>query len=35
MVLVAAGLLGVAGAGAYIPARRASVLDPISVLRQE
>jgi len=35
MLLVAAGLLGVAAVGAYIPARRASTLDPNAVLRQE
>jgi ABC-type antimicrobial peptide transport system permease subunit len=35
LALVAAGLLGAAAVGAYIPARRASLLDPNSVLRQE
>jgi predicted permease len=35
LVLVAAGLLGAAALGAYIPARRASLLDPNAVLRQE
>jgi putative ABC transport system permease protein len=33
--LVVLGLLGIAGLGAYIPARRASLLDPNVVLRQE
>jgi predicted permease len=33
--LVAVGLLGIAALGAYIPARRASLLDPNVVLRQE
>jgi predicted permease len=35
LALVAAGLLGVAGIGAYLPARRASLVDPNRVLRQE
>ncbi|HTT61945.1 MAG TPA: FtsX-like permease family protein [Bryobacteraceae bacterium] len=35
MLLVAAGLLGAAAVGAYIPARRASLVDPNIVLRQE
>jgi len=32
---VAAGLVLVAAVGAYVPARRASLMDPNSVLRQE
>jgi ABC-type antimicrobial peptide transport system permease subunit len=35
LALVAAGLLGVAGIGAFLPARRASLVDPTRVLRQE
>jgi len=35
LALVAAGLLGAAALGAYIPARRASLVDPNTVLRQE
>jgi ABC-type antimicrobial peptide transport system permease subunit len=35
LALVAAGLLGAAALGAYLPARRASLVDPNSVLRQE
>jgi hypothetical protein len=35
LALVAVGLLGVAGIGAYLPARRASLVDPNRVLRQE
>lgn len=35
LALVAAGLLGAAAVGAYIPARRASLVDPNTVLRQE
>lgn len=35
LALVSAGLLGAAAVGAYIPARRASALDPNRVLRQE
>jgi predicted permease len=35
LALVAAGLLVVAAVGAYIPARRASLVDPNTVLRQE
>jgi predicted permease len=35
LVLVAVALLAAAGFGAYIPARRASLLDPNVVLRQE
>jgi len=35
VALVTVGLVAAAGLGAYAPARRASRLDPISVLRQE
>ncbi len=35
LAAVSAGLLAMAAAGAYLPARRASKLDPITVLRQE
>ena len=35
LALVAAGLLGAAALGAYLPARRASLVDPNIVLRQE
>lgn len=35
LIVVAAGLMGAAALGAYIPARRASRLDPNVVLRQE
>ena len=35
VALVVVGLLGAAALGAFIPARRASLVDPISVLRQE
>lgn len=35
LLLVVAGLLAVAALGAFIPARRASLVDPIEVLRQE
>jgi predicted permease len=35
LALTAAGLLAAAAVGAYLPARRASLVDPISVLRQE
>jgi len=35
LALVAAGLLGAAAVGAYLPARRASLVDPNTVLRQE
>jgi predicted permease len=35
LTLTAAGLLGAASIGAYLPARRASLVDPNSVLRQE
>jgi len=35
LALVAAGLLAAAAVGAYIPARRASLIDPNRVLRQE
>ncbi len=35
LALVAAGLLGAAALGAYFPARRASHVDPSTVLRQE
>jgi ABC-type antimicrobial peptide transport system permease subunit len=35
LALVAVGLLAAAAVGAYIPARRASLLDPNSVLRQD
>jgi predicted permease len=35
LTLVAAGLLAAAAFGAYLPARRASLVDPNSVLRQE
>jgi ABC-type antimicrobial peptide transport system permease subunit len=35
LALTAVGLLGAAAVGEYIPARRASLVDPNSVLRQE
>jgi predicted permease len=35
LTLVAVGLMAVAGIGAYLPARRASLVDPNRVLRQE
>jgi len=35
LVLVAAGLMTVAGVSAFLPARRASLVDPNRVLRQE
>ena len=35
LTLTAAGLLGAAAIGAYLPARRASLVDPNTVLRQE
>jgi predicted permease len=35
LTLVAVGLMAVAGIGAYLPARRASLVDPTLVLRQE
>jgi predicted permease len=35
LALTAAGLLAAAAVGAYLPARRASLVDPNSVLRQE
>ena len=35
LVVASFGLLALAAAGAYVPARRASKLDPIMVLRQE
>ncbi len=35
LALVAGGLLGVAGIGAFLPARRASLVDPNRVLRAE
>jgi predicted permease len=35
LILVVAALVGITALGAYVPARRASKLDPISVLRQE
>ncbi len=35
LAVVAVGLLGAAALGAYIPARRASLVDPNTVLRQE
>ena len=35
LALTAIGLLGAAAIGAYIPARRASLVDPILVLRQD
>jgi ABC-type antimicrobial peptide transport system permease subunit len=35
IALVAAALVAVGALGAYIPARRASLVDPIGVLRQE
>jgi predicted permease len=35
LALTAAGLLGAAAVGAYLPARRASLVDPNLVLRQE
>jgi predicted permease len=35
LALVVAGLLGAAALGAFIPARRASLVDPVTVLRQE
>jgi ABC-type lipoprotein release transport system permease subunit len=35
LALVAAALVAVAALGAYVPARRASLVDPNSILRQE